>query len=94
MEKLIREVEHLNNTTPAGKIIDADTILADLILNCDYEISGIAQEIFDIWKSSSDKKSLKELFYILTGITLKNYLEKCKLYITQPKKTFNSSIVI
>ena len=36
----IRQVELLNSNTPDGMIIDSDTILADLLLNVDNEISG------------------------------------------------------
>ena len=49
-EEMIKNVEKLNNNTPDGQIVDADTILVDLIQECDYEFSGIAQDIFNIWK--------------------------------------------
>lgn len=57
MEELLKEVEELNDNTPFGFIKDADTILCDIIDDTDYEFSGIAQDIFNIWRNSSDSTS-------------------------------------
>ena len=76
-EEMIKNVEKLNNNTPNGQIVDADTILVDLIQECDYELSGIAQDIFDIWKHSTDKKAVKQMFFEFTGIEFDDYLMKC-----------------
>lgn len=81
-EILIEEVEKLNANTPNGVIVDSDTILVDLIENCDHEFSGISQDIFNIWKQSSDKKSVEQMFYEFTDMEFVEYLEKCKVEIT------------
>lgn len=74
---MIEQVEELNDNTPDGIIVDADTILVDLIRNCDYEFSGFAQDIFNIWKNSSDKTAVARMFYEFTGVEFEDYLEKC-----------------
>lgn len=83
IEKMINDVEELNNHTPNGQIVDADTILMDLIDDCDYQINGLAQSIFDIWKKSTDKESVEELFYTFTDMRFEDYLMKCQEEITR-----------
>ena len=85
-EKLIKEVEDLNNNTPDGEIVDADTILVDLVQNCDYEFTGFAQDIFNIWKNSTDKKAVEQMFYEFTDMEFGSYLMKCKEEITRKKE--------
>lgn len=80
---LIKDVEDLNDNTLDGKIIDADTILVDVIENCDYLVSGMAQDIFNIWKNSNDKKAVEQMFYEFTDMEFEDYLQKCKAEITR-----------
>lgn len=49
MEQLLKYVEELNTNTPDGQIVDADTILKDIMDEQDFEISGMAQDIFNIY---------------------------------------------
>lgn len=87
MADMISEVETLNNNTPDGIIVDADTILADLVETAYeaayFEESGIAQEIFDIWKNSADKKSVEKMFQMFADVTMDEYLERCVEEITR-----------
>mgnify|MGYP004664993059 FL=1 len=83
MEELLKEVEELNENTPFGFIKDADTILNDIIDETDYEFDGIAQDIFNIWRNSSDKKAVEQMFFEFTDMEFKDYLEKCKKEISR-----------
>jgi hypothetical protein len=83
MEKLLKEVEELNNNTPDGWIIDADTILVDMVQKNGFEITGIAQDIFNIWRNSSDKEAVEQIFFEFTDMEFKDFLEKCKEEITR-----------
>lgn len=82
-ERLLEEVEKLNNNTPEGRIIDADTILADLMENVDFEFSGFAQDIFNIWKNSTDRESVEKMFYEFTEIEFNDYLRICEKRISR-----------
>lgn len=69
--------EYLNNNTPDGMIRDADTILEDIIENRDKEVSGVANDVFEIYKNASDKKSVKAIFEAITGTTFDDYVNEC-----------------
>lgn len=83
MEKLLKEVEKLNTNAPDGVVVDADTILVDVIQKNDFEITGIAQDIFNIWRNSSDRKAVEQMFFEFTDMEFKDYLKKCKEEITR-----------
>ena len=77
ISKMVEQVEELNNNTPDGIIIDADTILVDLIEKCNYEFNGFAQDIFNIWKNSNYKPAVAQMFYEFTDVEFEDYLEMC-----------------
>lgn len=79
----IRQIELLNSSTPNRMIIDSDTILVDLLLNVDNEISGFSQDIFNIYKRSKDKDAVKQMFFEFTGTEFDDYLDKCMKEITR-----------
>lgn len=83
IRELIRKVECLNAAVPDGVIRDADTILKDILDEQDFEITGIAQDIFNIYKKSTDKTSVKEMFFEFTGMDFDEYLNKCVKEITR-----------
>ena len=77
--KLLLKVEELNEEIMSivSVIEDSDTILAELLDEVDFHFPGISTDIFEIWKKSSDKKSVEEIFYEFTDIKFETYLEKC-----------------
>lgn len=86
MQELVNKVIELQNSTPDGVIVDADTILADLIEECDFHITGIAKDLLEIWKKSSDKKAVEELFYLFTDTEMEIYLEDCVEQMTKQQE--------
>lgn len=80
---MIEEVERLNDNTPEGIIRDADTILTDYIDNDDREFPGFAQDIFNIWRDTTDKSAFRKLFYEFTGVEFDEYLMECCQNITR-----------
>ncbi len=72
IRELIRKVECLNNAVPDGVIRDADTILKDILDEQDFEITGMAQDIFNIYKKVQTKHLLKKCFLSLQEWILTN----------------------
>lgn len=70
---LLSQVEKLHN----GVIIDADTILADLIDARKCRFPGLAQDIFNIWETSTDKRSVEQMFFEFVGVEFNEYLRRC-----------------
>ena len=55
---------------------------------CDEDYTGIYDEIIDIWKEARtdrEKSLIKKMFETFTGISLKDYLEKCVITIAEEK---------
>lgn len=76
-EAAVEKAKELTINTPNGVIRDADTILEDYLDNRETEISGIAEEVFDIYKNTTDKESVKAMFEALVGTSFDNYVEEC-----------------
>lgn len=91
--KTIKEVEDLNYDTPEGIIQDSDTILVDLLDKADFEISGISQDIFNIYKKSKDKEAVKEMFFEFVGVEFEEYLVKCLEEITRVEASADKFLV-
>lgn len=85
--QLLEKVEEMHRSTPDGVIHDADTILADLLDNNDFHFIGISTDIFSIYKNSTDKQAVAQMFYEFTGMEFHDYLEKCKEEISVPAIT-------
>ena len=78
--KKVKELHNEVNATVFGTAFhDADTILVDLQEEgLDIDATGVANEIFDIYKKTSDKKAFLDLFESLVGTSFTSYLRKCE----------------
>ena len=83
--KMIEKVRQLNKDTPDGYICDADTLLCDVIQNADldFEITGLAEDLFNIYQKSRDKQAVKEMFFLFTDMNFEDYLQECIEKITR-----------
>lgn len=77
--RMIREIEGINESMDGktGILYDSDTVLKDLVDDCSFEISGLSQDLFNIYKRSHDKASVRQMFLLFTGVQFEEYLEKC-----------------
>ena len=75
-EQAIQTVEDMAEHLPNGLIRDADTVLVDIIKAVDFEFDGFAQDIFNIWRKSSDRKSVEQMFFEVTDCEFLDYLKK------------------
>lgn len=83
IDERIEKVRALHNEVNANvfgvAFHDADTILVDLQEEgLDIDATGVANEIFDIYKKTSDKKAFLDLFESLVGTSFTSYLRKCE----------------
>lgn len=77
LEMLVLKAKRLSENTPDGIIVDGDIILCDIMQNADFEITGIAADIFNIWLASSDRESVERLFYNLTDVSFEEFVDMC-----------------
>lgn len=90
IDERIEKVRALHNEVNANvfgvAFRDADTILVDLQEEgLDIDATGVANEIFDIYEKTSDKKAFCDLFESLVGTSFTTYLRKCEAGIKAVK---------
>lgn len=97
IDERIEKVRALHNEVNANvfgvAFRDADTILVDLQEEgLDIDATGVANEIFDIYKKTSDKKAFCDLFESLVGTSFTTYLRKCEagIKVTESRKPEDS----
>lgn len=97
IDERIEKVRALHNEVNANvfgvAFHDADTILVDLQEEgLDIDATGVANEIFDIYKKTSDKKAFCDLFESLVGTSFTTYLRKCEagIKVTESRKPEDS----
>lgn len=86
IDERIEKVRALHNEVNANvfgvAFHDADTILVDLLEEgLEEDATGIANEIFDIYENTIDKKAFLDLFESLVGTSFTSYLRKCEVGI-------------
>ncbi len=88
--KKVKELHNEVNATVFGTAFhDADTILVDLQEEgLDIDATGVANEIFDVYEKTSDKKAFCDLFESLVGASFTTYLRKCEagIKVTESRK--------
>lgn len=79
LTKLVEEVMELSTKQPDGvRFRDADTILADLIEECDFQVTGIADELLRLYLEAENKDDFKSLFFFMTEKNFEDYLLESK----------------
>mgnify|MGYP000671181796 CR=1 FL=1 len=69
----------LSTKQPDGvRFRDADTILADLIEECDFQVTGIADELLRLYLEAENKDDFKSLFFFMTEKNFEDYLLESK----------------
>ncbi len=74
-------------------LIDVNGILQDTVRNADPAIPGLFLDIFQIWKSSTDKESVEQVFYKLTGTVFLDFIEKCRQEGKKGKEKFPYPVI-
>lgn len=74
----------LKANTPAGIVVDGDTILADIMEQASFDESGTMEELVTIWKSTTDKEMFHRLFMLFTDIDFEDFLELVIKETTKP----------
>lgn len=99
IEERIKKVKELHNEVNATvfgiAFHDADTILVDLQEEgLDIDATGVANEIFDIYEKTSDRKAFCDLFESLVGTSFTTYLRKCEagIKVTESRKPEDSLV--
>lgn len=85
MKKKIEKIEKIMGNLPNGIIRDADTVLADIMEDVDMNFSGVSQDIFNIWKNSSDKAAVEQMFFEFTGYEFPDFLDECQRTLNSVK---------
>lgn len=77
LEEKVNKVLELGASTPDGQIQDADTLLADIIEQADYEVTGLFESIAKTWLKSKDRKGIEGMFYNLMDYEFEDFLDLC-----------------
>ena len=81
----LRPVRHPDRLPAAAVPLGKDTVLADILEEADFEITGIAADLLKIHQNSKDRESVETCFEVLTGWTIPDYLKKCIATILEQK---------
>ena len=77
LKKINEAEEKADDVAGAEAFTDADTILKDIMDEQDWEVSGIAIDLFERYKRAICKTEFEELFQFFTCMKFKDFLEKC-----------------
>ena len=77
LDKIKEAEEKAEEVSGAEAFADADTILKDLMDEQDWEVSGIASDLFERYKRATCKTEVEEVFQFFTCMKFKDFVEKC-----------------
>lgn len=75
IEGLIAEVERLREEHKEEIFEETSFTFAELLSRCNNGFISISDEVFEVWKSSSDRKAVEEMFRLFTDMDFLEYLE-------------------
>lgn len=84
---LIDIVEKIMKDTQSDMTFEVDSMMVGLIEEEKYNHSGIASEMFTIWKESEDKEAVEKIFLCFTGCNFRDYLKRCIKHTTKKCST-------
>ena len=73
----------LQHKMPDGVVLDADTVLADILDNMETEVTGSGFELIQLYLSSCDKAGFCRMFEVMTGTTWNSYLDETLRVMTK-----------
>ena len=73
----------LQHKMPNGVVLDADTVLADILDNMETEVTGSGFELIELYLRSADKPGFCQLFEALTGTTWTAFIEETLRVMTK-----------
>lgn len=80
-EESVKKALRLYENTPNGYIVDADTILADVITDAadNSEETGIGSDLLELWLdgTNTERSVIEAVFYNLTGVEFSSYIARC-----------------
>lgn len=77
LEQAKQKYDEVSQSAECGTVFDGDTILKDIMDDVDFEISGLFEDIYNIFKKTTDPESMAQLFFEFTGIEFEEYLKRC-----------------
>lgn len=73
----------MQHKMPDGIVLDADTVLADILDNVETEVTSAGFELIELYLRSSDKPGFCQLFEALTGTTWTAFIEETLRVMTK-----------
>lgn len=75
-ELIVKRIRKSNNEE--NKEIFSDIFYSCMDIDSDIKDKEITGKLLNIWQKSKDKAAVEDMFYLFTGVTLVQYLGRCK----------------
>lgn len=73
----------MQHNMPNGVVLDADTVLADILDNVETEVTAAGFELIELYLRSADKPGFCQLFEALTGTSWTAFIEETLRVMTK-----------